>query len=156
MRVIRHTDKFLLHLSNREKELLFNLLELYPQIPPGHFKLSKAGEVPEPEANQRLLDEALAEQRTASRKQLRALLEDPKRFEETPSGFRLRLSEGDVDWLLQVLNDIRIGSWVRLGSPERKVDWKSLKPEKVPLIVSMEMAGHIQMELVSALARAKA
>jgi len=155
VKVIRQGDKYHLQLGKREKIVLFDLLELYPQIPPGHFQLSKAGEVPDPEANQRLLDEALAEQRTASKNQLHALLSDAERCQETQTGFRLRLSEGEVEWLLQVLNDIRIGSWIRLGSPQAKLEMARLKAETMPFFLAMEMAGTVQMALVSALTRRK-
>ena len=89
-------------------------------MPPAHQLLSKAGRLPDPEANQQLLDEALAEQRAENRRQLQALLADPRRFAHTETGARLSLSPAEVEWLLQVLNDIRVGSWVRLGSPDDK------------------------------------
>jgi hypothetical protein len=155
VRVIRHGDSFLLYLVRQEKNLLFDLLKLYPQIPVGHFPLSKGGRVPEPEANQRLLEEALAEQRKANKSQLQAFLSDPKRCEPTEPGFRLRLSEAELEWLLQMLNDIRIGSWIRLGSPEEGQEMTRLEPRTMPFFWAMELAGDIQIVLVRALARGK-
>ena len=114
--------------------------------------MSKSG-TPESQSNQALLDEALAEQRAETKRQLQGLLSEPKRCEETSNGVRIRFSEGEVDWFLQVLNDIRIGSWLRLGSPEGRVDPTQLSPESVPLFLAMELAGHLQMELLGALNR---
>jgi len=37
VKVIHHTNKFLLHLTKREKHLLFELLGRYPQIPRAIF-----------------------------------------------------------------------------------------------------------------------
>ena len=106
-------------MGQREKRLLPQILKLYPRVPPAHHVLSKSGRLPDREANQRLLDEALAEQRAENKKQLQALLADPRRFEHTETGARLSLSPAEVEWLLQVLNDIRVGSWILLGSPEK-------------------------------------
>ena len=153
MKIVRHAKHLLLHLEQRERHLVFGILRLYPQIPPGHFRLSKSGGTPESQSNQALLDEALAEQRAEAKKQLQRLLSEPKRCEETSSGVRIRFAEGEVDWFLQVLNDIRIGSWLRLGAPEGRVDPTGLKPELVPLFLAMELAGALQMELLGALNR---
>ena len=113
--------------------------------------LSKSGRLPDREANQRLLDEALAEQRAENKKQLQALLADPRRFEHTETGARLSLSPAEVEWLLQVLNDIRVGSWVILGSPEEKP--AELNAANAPHFLAMEMAGYFQMQLLEALGR---
>ena len=116
MRLVRTTKtRLFFHLGHWEAHLLLEVLNLYPCLPPAHQKLSKAGRLPESDANQRLLDEALAEQRAENRKQLQALLADPRRFQQTAAGCRLSLSRAETEWLLQVLNDIRVGSWVRLG-----------------------------------------
>ena len=98
---------------------------------------------------QRLLDEALAEQRAENKKQVQALLADPRRFEPTQTGAHLSLSRAEVEWLFQVLNDVRVGSWVRLGSPEGKP--REVTPATAPHLVAMEMAGYFQMQLLEAL-----
>ena len=150
MKFIRTSrNRFLFHLAKREKALLLQILELYPRIPPAHHRLSRKGGLPDHEANQRLLDEALNEQRADNRRQLQALLTNPRRFTELDNGWRLSLSPGELEWLLQVLNDIRVGSWVELGSPEEKID--QLTEETAPHVWAMELAGHFQMCLLEAL-----
>jgi hypothetical protein len=134
-------------LTRREKDLLLLVLRLYPRIPAGHQPLSKTR--PEEKANQRLLDEALAEARMENKKALEALLSDTKRFKQQGSGWRLSLSSTDVDWLLQVLNDVRIGSWVQLGSPEQPL--KELNVRTAPALWAMEMAGAFQMSFLELL-----
>jgi hypothetical protein len=138
--------KLLFHLGQREAGLLLRVLKLYPRVPSAHQPLSKSGRMPDREGNQRLLDEALAEQRAANKKQLQALLADPQRFRSMDSGFRLSLSRTEAEWVLQVLNDIRVGSWIILGSPEGKLE--GLNAKTAPDYWAMEMAGHFQTELV--------
>jgi hypothetical protein len=141
--------RLVFHLGRREKRSLLQLLKLYPCVPSAHQVLSRTGRVPDREANQRLLDEALAEQRAANKKQLEALLADPRRFEQTETGARLSLSPAETEWVLQVLNDIRVGNWVLLGSPEEKP--AELTAANAPHFLAMEMAGYFQMPLLEAL-----
>ena len=150
MKLVRQTKtRLLFHLGHRETRLLRQILQLYPRVPPAHHVLSKSDRLPDREANQRLLDEALVEQRAENKKQLHALLADPQRFAPTETGSRLSLPPGEVEWLLQVLNDIRVGSWVLLGSPEDKLP--ELDETTAPNVVAMEMAGYFQMHLLEAL-----
>ena len=154
MKLIRSTNgKLLFHLSKREKHLLVEVLKLYPRIPSGHQPLSKSLGIPNRDANQRLLNEALAEQRAECKQHLRAFLADPQRFKEDQSGFHLSLSGSEPEWLLQVLNDIRVGSWISLGSPEPPLEIKLLSAKTAPNFWAMEMAGHFQMQFIAALER---
>ena len=150
MKLIRATkSRLLFHLDHWEERLWLHVLHLYPCVPPAHQRLSKAGRLPDHEANQRLLDEALAEQRAENKKQLQALLADGRKFAHTETGGRLSLSTAEVEWVLQVLNDVRVGSWVRLGSPEEKA--VELNEKTTPHSRAMEMAGYFQMQLLEAL-----
>ncbi len=141
-------DRLRFHLSKREKSLLLQLLKLYPRIPPAHHRLSKSGQLPDPAASQRLLEESLAEQRAENKKQLGALLANPARWAEDETGCRLSLTSAELEWLLQVLNDIRVGSWVLLGSPE---EWLTeVNAKTAPHLWAMEMAGEFQMGFLQA------
>ena len=149
MKLIRASKaKLFFHLGQREKRLLEQVLRLYPRVPPAHHALSKSGRLPDREENQRLLDEALAEQRADNRRQLQALLADAARFAPRETGCRFWLARSEVEWVLQVLNDIRIGSWVILGSPEGKLE--SLDARTARDFWAMEMAGYFQMQLLAA------
>ncbi len=150
MKLVRQTRTRLhFQLSRRETRLLSHILQLYPRVPPAHHRLTKSGRHPDRDDNQRLLDEALAEQRAENKKLLYALLADPRRFAPTEAGSRLTLRHGEAEWLLQVLNDIRVGSWVLLGSPEEKLP--ELNETTAPNFVAMEMAGYFQTQLLEAL-----
>ena len=149
--VLGTKSKLVFELGPRERQSLPQVLRMYPCVPSGHHVLSKSGRLPDAEANQQLLDEALAEQREENRQEVRALLADPKRFWHTETGGRLSLSPAEVEWLMQVLNDIRVGSWVLLGSPDKKP--AELNTTTAPQFVAMEMAGYFQMQLLEALQR---
>jgi hypothetical protein len=152
MKLVRSTKtRLVFDLGQREEQMLLRLLKLYPCVPPAHHVLSKAGQLPDSEANQQLLDEALAEQRAQNKKQLQTLLAEPRRLEPTESGARLSLSPVEAEWFMQVLNDIRVGSWILLGSPDGKP--MELTPVKAPHFVAMERAGYFQMQLLEALER---
>ena len=150
MKLIQATkSRLVFQLGQREERLLLRVLSLYPCVPPAHRQLSKGGRLPEPEANQRLLDEALAEHRADNKKQLQALLADRRRFTHTETGAQLSLSPAQVDWVLQVLNDVRVGSWVLLGSPEEMA--VELNETTAPHLRAMDMAGYFQAQFLEAL-----
>lgn len=152
MKLVQATKTRLVYeLGQRETLSLLQVLKLYPRVPSAHHVLSKSGRLPDAEGNQQLLDEALAEQRAENKKQLQALLADPRRFGRTETGGRLTLKRAEAEWLLQVLNDIRVGSWVILGSPDNKPE--ELTPANAPHFLAMEMAGYFQMQLLEALER---
>ena len=70
MKLIRATKgNFTFQLGKREKSLLFQVLRLYPRIPPATFRLSKSGKLPDADANQRLLEESLTRLREAGLKE---------------------------------------------------------------------------------------
>ena len=140
-------DQFLFLLAPREKDLLVQVLGLYPRIPQGYQPLSRAGAREEP--SQHLLDEALAESRLENKKLLDSLLSNPRKLSEREGTWRLSLSQSDLEWILQVLNDIRVGSWIELGSPESPL--KALTSKTAPQFWAMEMAGSFQMHFLELL-----
>ena len=143
-------EKFIFHLVKREKQLLLAVLNQYPLIPSAHQPLSKTGGTVQAEINQRLLDESLAEQRQENKRQLQELLNDKRRFHDTDTGCRMTLMAPDIEWLLQVLNDVRVGSWILLGSPEKDVWDFEVNEQTAPHAWAMEMAGYFQMHLLEA------
>jgi hypothetical protein len=150
MKLIRQTGtRLFFQLGRRETALLLQVLKLYPRVPPAHQMLTKSSRLRDQEATQQLLDEALAEQRAENKKLLLALLADPRRFARTETGARLSLPAGEIEWLLQVLNDIRVGSWIILGSPEEKLP--ELTETTAPNLLAMEMAGYFQSQLLEAM-----
>jgi hypothetical protein len=142
--ISRANDQLRFQLGQREKDLLLQVLSGYPRVPSSYQRLTKGQEL-DP-SNQRLLDESLAEARSRNKKSLQTLLEDPQRLGQHEGHWRLTLSHDELEWLLQVLNDVRVGSWIHLGSPETPL--KVLDAESAPDVWAMEMAGFFQMRLL--------
>jgi hypothetical protein len=141
----RAKGTYLFQLGRREKGLLQGVLALYPRIPNAYPRRKSPGL---DEASQKLLDDALSEQRAENKKQLHGFLGQSKRFVEHEANWRLSLSVAEVEWLLQILNDVRIGSWVVLGSPEVRLE--VINEKTAPHIWAMEMAGSFQMAFLAA------
>ena len=150
--VRRHKAEFLFEISETEKPLLLHVLKLYPLVPATHHRLSKGSQIPDQEANQHLLEEALKHQRAETRKQLLALLNESKRFTPCKAGHHFTLTRSEIEWLLQVLNDVRIGSWIALGSPDEEREEKYLvEEESAAQVAVMHIAGGFEMLLLNAL-----
>lgn len=134
--------------NEQEKQILFETLQLYPLVPATHQRLSKATDA-QSEENQRLLEESLAQQRAENRQQLDALLSDPVRLQERDGNFRLRLKPTELEWLLQVFNDIRVGCWLKLGEPDEDKP-PDVTPGNFRYGLAMEICGMFESALLAA------
>jgi hypothetical protein len=147
---LHHTTPagFVFQLAAREKDLLFEMLQLYPLVPVGHQRLTQAAAAQSDE-NQRLLEESLAEHRAANRRQVEVLLKAPERFAKRSRGLWLTLTTAEVECLLQVLNDVRVGSWLALGEPDESRP-PEITPENFRFAVAMEVSGAFESVLLAA------
>lgn len=140
---------FAFQLGAREKDLLLEVLKFYPLVPASHHRLSRKRRGGQPDANQRLLDEALAEQRRDNQREIQAWLNRPEKFRATKAGIVLRVTPMEVNCLLQVLNDVRVGGWLALGQPEPGQVPK-VTEENVRHFFAMEASGHFESALLAA------
>lgn len=143
-------------IEKSEKHLLLEVLKLYPMVPAGHHQLSKSGA---DEENQELLEEALTEQRNENKRELDKLMKAKSRFRKLKGKeiYTFSVKASDAEWLLQVLNDIRLGAWIRLGSPEQTSEFYAAVDENTaPYFWAMEISGHFQMTLLQGLSDLKA
>lgn len=152
MKVIKREDthcSFLI--GKREREMLFSLLQRYPTISTVHFRTRNPSHSEESKQNQELLEEALADQQKENRRQLEQMLAEPGRFTANDLGYTFRLNSSEIEWLLQVLNDIRVGSWIQLGEPDPKSTASPPLTEQTMLLAwAMEIAGLFQSALLEA------
>jgi hypothetical protein len=150
MKRIRSTQEYqVFQLSAQERRLLLEVLKLYPLIPDSHASLNKAGDAEAVAEHQAFLREALAEQRKHHQHQLKTLLSDPQWFTRSAHGYQLTLNDAQQEWLLQVLNDIRVGSWLKLGEPEEKDRRKLiLNEENVRYVMAMDLCAMFQMAIM--------
>jgi hypothetical protein len=152
VKLLQATDgRFVFHVGKREKLLLTEVLGLFPLLPAAHQRLSKAPDAPKAAEHQKLLEEALTAHRQEVKRQVLALLEKNLHPIEGETGFRLSLEGHQVECLLQAVNDVRVGSWVRLGSPDPKATAKmELNAENAPCFWAMEVCGFFESVLLSA------
>jgi hypothetical protein len=138
--------------GKKERELMISLLRRYPVIIGAHFKDRPKRK--KPTKNEELLQEALDEQQKENRTQLEEMLAESGRFEEDELGFRFHLKAEEMEWLLQIFNDVRVGSWIQLGEPEVESGFaileQRLDEQTVQMAWTMEMAGLFEHELLEA------
>lgn len=138
-------------IGKREREMLFALVQRYPVMLGAHFKSRNPPKTDEAKKNQDLLEEALAEQQKENRKQIEQMLAENGRFVENDLGYTFRLSYSEIEWLLQVLNDIKVGSWIQLGEPDlSSTKTPPLNEQTILLAWAMEIAGIFQHALLEA------
>lgn len=108
---------FVFQISKQELEWLLGILKFYPQLDSGYHQITQ-GAAEEIKAEQQLLEEAMAQRRCEHIGKLEKFFATPGRFRlEAPGQFRFTLTAEQMEWLLQVLNDVRVGCWVKLGLP---------------------------------------
>lgn len=157
MRLIRSqkTDTanrpFVFEISPQEKQLLMATLKLYPQLDKSYHQLTKNPKSIG-KAEQEWLEEAMEQQRLDHKKKLdQFFAHDQRFFKDTQGELRLSLNGEQMEWLLRVLNEIRVGSWVRLGQPELDVARKKhLTAAQARLFSIMELSGYFQSNLLEA------
>lgn len=118
MKVLKHDkQKLAIEFSPDEFDIFRNLLRRYPAMPTGYYKISRE---PNPALtdDQHLLDEALEETRRSHRAHMVRFLASPEIFKRVGECTVMDLRGENHEWLLQILNEIRVGLWIKLGSPE--------------------------------------
>jgi hypothetical protein len=142
---------FVYQVSKQEVEWLLGVLKLYPQLDSGYHRITQgaAGEI---KAEQQLLQEAMAQRRREHKSKLEKFLATPGRFRlEAPDQFHFSLTPEQMEWLLQVLDDVRVGCWVKLGRPELEpAPPKKLTPAEARAMSALELSGFFQMVLLGA------
>lgn len=155
MKLVRKDDKaFVFEMVPDEKRLFLDVLKLYPLIPAAHRPAPRtAGAAPPPD-NEKLLAEALSERKQANKRQLQKLLSEERPFKTIPTGCLFTLGDSQAEWLLQVVNEIRVGSWLILGEPdEKKGKPIRLNRENARYYAAMEFCDYIEMTLLDAFNR---
>jgi len=142
-------EGFIFQTNAKEKALLKQILNCYPILPISYTKDRHRASGQPPETDRHLLDEALAQQKKETAAWVARLFHDDQLMGSV-SAERVYLEQAHLEMLLQVLNDLRVGSWVLLGSPDEKVRPK-LSPTNARHFWIMELAGHFETLLLRAL-----
>ncbi len=148
----REGERLVFRLSTREKQLLQRLLSFYPLQSESHAKLSKTADARFDDANE-LLVEARKEHQSELSGWLARRLSEGAAWVTAGTGWRLVLDGADAERLLQVLNEIRVGAWLKLGSPENldAVEPDDTAVALAPLHGLMMLTGQFEMVLVHAM-----
>ncbi len=150
-------------LSRTDEHLLFELSEVedvFLQLTLSSFPVCKEGwpdggsvttdATPAPDAA--LLQEALREAKEIHRKKLDTFFIKQPLAEADTTTRLLNIPTEDIEWLLQVVNEIRIGSWYALGCPtEEEENGLEDNPAQAPHLVRFEFSGWLLSLLLDAI-----
>lgn len=149
MKFLRTTDQGRVYaLQPAELQMLLVVLGSFPLL--NHSQsISKSGDGEQLAEAQKLLEEALAERRQSMRQELEQWMQVPGRFSRTVNKIEWHIENDRREWLLQILNDVRVGAWMELGSPEDLEAARGNSDEESGRWVAlMELAGMFQMNLL--------
>lgn len=135
-------------ISLRERFLLVQALHRYPMVPGSHYKISKiqSTEMVDPQI---LLYEAITEQHLTVKARIAEILADGQCLKTGPSGSILSLTMAQRELLLQCLNDIRVGCWIEIGSPEEDQRKEIPRTENnVIHLMLMDLCAYFQYGLI--------
>jgi hypothetical protein len=137
----RQNGQFEFRLARRERELVVALLGHYPLLPTGYHPPGTEVVCPDPEGAQ-MLDELLVEHKAAARQAVQHLLKEKLRPREDLHGWGWSLTEPDIDLLIEVFNEVRVGAWHQLGCPA-DLDAIALRDDsrRGALLWAMEVSG---------------
>ena len=148
--VERKNDVWVYSVSGEERSFFLDMLALYPQVPDAHHRLSKDIGSDAWVEQQRLLEDAMKDYRLENKRILQELLAGEDRFKKMEDGFLLEFSSEQREILLQLLNDIRVGFWLQLGSPEEEDKIRLCQdPQNISKLMAMEFCAGFQMLLIS-------
>lgn len=144
---------YVFEITPREKDLLLATLLFFPQLDTGHHQLSRDPKTAN-KAGQEWLVETMEQLKLEHKKRLDLFFKNDRRFfKESHGALRFTLTDEQMEWLLRVLNEIRVGSWVRLGQPEMDAVRKiKLTGPQSHLFSAMELSGYFQTGLLEAFA----
>ena len=150
--VSRKVDEFVFALTAQEKGLMLTLLRFFPQVPVAHHRLNQTATSPVARENQRLLEDSLTAHKADDKEWVATTFQGPPRFQPVTGGYHLRVKRVEMERLLQIFNDLRVGSWLALSAPDLE-EKKKLSPTRLtaPFIQRMELAGIFEMILLKAL-----
>jgi hypothetical protein len=118
LRADKEVGKFTFRFEQAEREWFRHILELYPA------QETPLRPINEDAAANELLEKALADGRKKLREDAQLFLKAGKlEIDATFNEFwDLTLTAGEIEELLQILNNVRVGLWIRLGKPEPSIE----------------------------------
>lgn len=152
MKLLERTDsRMVFGLGPREKVLFERLLAFYPLVPNPQPTVSRLHGPDFAEAAS-LLHEAQRELRTELEEWIKRRLEEGGALAHQNNQWKLTLEGSEQDRLMQVLNELRVGAWTKLGCPDDLHEEELANtPSLAPLYLIMTVAGQFLISLIQAL-----
>ncbi|MCX8157259.1 MAG: hypothetical protein N3J91_12575 [Verrucomicrobiae bacterium] len=151
--VQKSDDEVVFWLNPDEREALLMVVDQYPVLKEDYQSLTHSQDPRIVEAAQELLRQALAEQKAENQRFKQTFMQEGKHLKRVGRGYHLRLKGHEVERLLQVLNDVRVGLWHALGCPESMNPEVLLKrnPGHLDKYWAMEIAGSLEWHIIELL-----
>ena len=134
-------------LNHYEGICLRSLLNEFPILAGSQGQITKGDQDAGTTEREELLNAALSAQREKLKIQVRRLMGADK-LKPGRTGWRLRLNPEEREFFLQILNDIRLGSWHDLGEPEC-LDPQTPSKEQHRQYNRMHLAGYFEFKLLN-------
>jgi len=148
MKCIRKGDgRFDMALDEEEWQALKNVLIQYPKTPADHHSLmSKDDQDPDLRESDDWLKESGSQHQGERKQQVKAWIESIHPVEgDGKTEYKIECNPDRADWLIEILNDIRVGCWLSLDCPTpddlADGEWKR---EDWPTMWAMEISGMFQ------------
>ncbi len=154
MKLVKKTDdEVVFWLHPDEYEALLMVVDQYPVLKEDYQTLSQSQDPKIVEAAQELLRQSLEEQKAENQRFKQTFMQQGKHLKRVGKGYHLILKAHEVERLLQVLNDVRVGMWYALGCPESNDPEVVLKSNLHHLdkYWAMEIAGSLEWNLIELL-----
>jgi hypothetical protein len=140
-------DRWQYLLNRHEADILRGLLKTFPFTELARAEASKNDHDQSARERAELLTASLTEHRDELR-QLAANLLGAEHWRVSENGHLLTLDSAAREILLQILNDIRIGSWRVLGEPEVLEEHRPATTREFTHRQLMDLAGYFEMGLL--------
>ena len=149
MKLVSQTkDGWQYQLDQPEANCLRSLLLRFPITANAPAKISRTDSDPQTVDREKLLNESLADHRQELKKIARNLM-GAGQFKVRDKGWQLCINSEEREILLQILNDIRVGSWRALGEPENLETQTPNPTEKDQTLCNiMNLAGYFEHMLL--------
>ena len=154
MKLVKKTDdEVVFWLHPDERDALLMVVDHYPVLKEDYQSLRQSPDPKIAEAVQELLRQALAEQKAENQRFKQTLLQEGSHLKRVGRGYHLTLKPHEVERLLQVLNDVRVGLWYALGCPESHEPEAMLHGHlrQLDKYWAMELAGSLEWNLIELL-----
>ena len=149
MKLLKQTrDGWRYLLDANEASCLEGLLKRFPLTKSFPARITKSTADPKAVEREKLLNESLAEHRAGLRQKARRLLSNGK-LKVHRDQWRLSVNLEEREILLQILNDIRVGSWRALGEPESLEPRPGASDAELFYTNLLNLAGYFEFKLLN-------